>query len=141
MLPTQPYPSQLTDGEWEIIRRLLPGRSKLGRPPRYERRAVVDAILYLTRSGCAWRDLPHDFPHWRLVYHYFAKWQREGVWQRVHDTLRDQVRVRCGKKKPRRLRPSTAKALRWLGSPESAALMQARRSWAENDISWWIPWV
>lgn len=136
MRKIEPYPSQLTDGEWELIRRLLPGRGKLGRPPRYERRAVLDALFYITRNGCVWRELPHEFPHWRLVYYYFAKWQREGVWQQINDALRDRVRVKHGKKKPRRLRPSTARALKWLASPESEASMRERRSWDENDIFW-----
>jgi len=132
----EPYTSELTDREWELIRRLLPVRGKLGRPPRYERRSMVSAIFYLTRSGCAWRDIPHDFPPWRLVYYYFAKWHQLGVWQQINDALRDRVRIKSGKKKPLRLRPLTAKALRWLASPESAALMQAKRSWEENDIFW-----
>jgi len=140
MAKVEPYTSELTDVEWELVRRLIPGRGRLGRPPRYERRAVVSAIFYITRSGCAWRDLPRDFPHWRLVYYYFAKWHREGVWKQVNDTLRDRVRIQHGKKKPRRLRPLTARALKWLASPESADLMRERRSWDENDIFWWIPW-
>ena len=135
MRKIEPYPSQLTDVEWDLVRRLFPLRGKLGRPPRYERRAVIDGIFYITRSGCGWRDMPHDLPPWRLVYHYFAKWQREGVWQRLNEALRDRVRMSHGKKKPPRLRPLTVKALRWLASPESVALMQAKRSWDENDIS------
>ena len=134
------YTSELTDTEWEIIRRLLPVKGKMGRPPRYERRAVMSAIFYITRSGCAWRDIPHDFPPWRLVYHYFAKWHQLGIWQRINDALRDKVRLKSAKKKPPRLRPLTAKALRWLASPESVALMQAKRLWEENDIFWSTPW-
>ena len=138
MAKLEPYQSDLTDTEWELIRRLLPVQGKLGRPPRYERRLMLNAILYMTKSGCTWRDLPHDFPHWRLVYYYFAKWHQEGVWQQINDALRDRVRVKSGKKKPLRLRPLTARALRWLASAESAALMQERRCWDENGIFWWI---
>ena len=134
-----PYTSELTDKEWEIIRRILPIQGKLGRPPRYHRRSVVSAIFYVTRSGCCWRDMPKDFPHWRLVYYYFAKWHKMGVWQRMNDALRDQVRVKSGKKKPQRLRPLTARALKWLASEESVVSMQEKRSWDENDIFWWIP--
>jgi transposase len=134
MAKIEPYTSDLTDEEWELVRRLMPERGKLGRPPRYERRLVINGIFYITRSGCCWRDLPHDFPHWRLVYYYFSKWHRLGVWEQINAALRDRVRLAHGKKKPRRLRPSTAKALRWLGNPESVALMQARRSWDESAI-------
>ena len=140
MAKIEPYTSDLNDAEWEVVRRLLPERGKLGRPPRYERRLMVNAIFYITRSGCAWRDLPHDFPHWRLVYYYFSKWHRLGVWEQINAALRDRVRLASGKKKPQRLRPSTRKASRWLASPESVALMQARRFWGERDTFWSTPW-
>ena len=100
MAKQEPYPTDLTDAEWHAIRGLLPGKGKLGRPPRYERRLMLNAIFYITKSGCAWRELPHEFPHWRLVYYYFAKWQSLGVWQRLNDTLRDRLRVASGKKSP-----------------------------------------
>src|SRR4030081_1914802 len=99
-MPTQtdprkePYPSDLTDVERELLRPLLPGPTKLGRPPRYDRRLVLNAIFYVVRSGCAWRLLPHDLPHWRIVYYYFMIWRRQGLWQKIHDSLRDRVRLR-----------------------------------------------
>ncbi len=64
----EPYPSDLNDAEWALLRPLLTGRSKLGRSPRYDRHLVLNAIFYVMRSSCAWRLLPHDLPHW----HYFA---------------------------------------------------------------------
>lgn len=94
---TRKYPSNLTDGQWQIIRRLLPPRSRRGRPPICRRR-VIDSILYVVRSGCQWRMLPLDFPNWNTVYGIFWKWRREGVWQRIHDRLREKVRQACGKK-------------------------------------------
>lgn len=141
MAKQEPYPSTLTDNEWRLIEPWLRPASKLGRPPRYSRRLMLDAILYVVRSGCTWRMLPHEFPHWRLVYYYFAKWQQEGRWECLQRVLVEKVRVQHGKKKPQQLRSSTAKALRWLASPESVALMQARRSWDASATSWWIPWV
>lgn len=130
------YPSSLTQKEWLIVKPLLPAGSKLGRPPRYSQREMLNAILYVVRSGCTWRMMPKEFPHWRLVYYYFAKWQAMGVWQQLNDTLRDRVRLKAGKKKPRPLRLSTARVLKWLASPVSAASMQARRFADENDIYW-----
>ena len=87
MAKIEPYTSDLTDMEWEIVRRLLPVKGKLGRPPRYERRLMLNAIFYITRTGCPWRDLPHDFPKWRLVYYYFSQWQRQGVWEQINTAL------------------------------------------------------
>ena len=66
------YPSSLTDAEWKVIEPLVPGPKLFGRPPRYKKRAILDAIFYVVRSGCAWRLLPHDLPPWRIVYHYLA---------------------------------------------------------------------
>lgn len=141
-MPTQePYPSSLTQAEWKLIEPLVPGPKLFGRPPRYSKRAILDAIFYAVRSGCAWRLLPHDLPPWRIVYYYFMTWRREGLWQKIHDTLRDRVRLRSGKKKPRALRSSTLRALKYLTTEECAATMRARRSWDASDTSWWIHWV
>ncbi len=141
-MPTQePYPSSLSDAEWKLIEPLIPGPKLLGRPPRYSKRAILDAIFYTVRSGCAWRLLPHDLPPWRIVYYYFMIWRRDGLWQRIHDTLRDRVRLQSGKKKPRPLRSSTLKVLKQLTTEECAASMQARRCWDENDTSWWTRWA
>ena len=138
-MPTrEPYPSNLTDAEWKLIEPLVPGPKLFGRPPRYTKRAILDGVFYVVRGGCAWRMLPHDLPPWRIVYYYFMVWRRDGLWQQMHDTLRDAVRLASGKKKPRPLRSSTLRALKYLTTEECAATMLARRSWDASDISWWI---
>ena len=137
----EPYPSSLTEAEWILIQPLIPGPKLFGRPPRYTKRAILDAIFYVVRGGIAWRLLPHDLPPWRIVYYYFMVWRRAGLWQKIHDTLRDRVRLQSGKKKPRPLRSSTLKALKWLTTEECAATMLARRSWDANDTSWWTRWA
>ena len=131
------YPSDLTDGEWAELEPLIPGDQKLGRPPRYPKRKIVNAIFYLVRSGCAWRMLPHDLPPWRICYYYFMVWKREGIWLKIHDHVRDLVRLKSGKKKPRLLRLSTRRALNRLIIPADAAMMQASGSWEERDIYSW----
>lgn len=81
------YPSDLTDAQWELIAELvapLPG----GRPPQHSRRSIVNAILYVNRTGCSWRQLPHDFPPWATVYWYFKEWNQSGLTDRIHDALR-----------------------------------------------------
>ena len=137
----EPYPSDFTDKEWKIIEPLLPGPSKLGRPPRYSRRKVIEGIFYIVRGGIGWRMMPHDLPPWRLCYYYFMTWRKEGLWQSIHDSLRDAVRLKSGKKKPRALRSSTLRALKYLTTEECAASMQAKRSWDESAISWLTRWV
>ncbi len=91
------YPSDLTDRQWQVIRPLIPQPTKCGRPP-LDRREVINAILYVNRTGCTWRALPHDFPHWKSVYTVFWRWRNNGVWQRIHDALRKKVRKAAGKK-------------------------------------------
>jgi transposase len=135
------YPSSLTDAEWKVIEPLVPGPKLFGRPARYSKRAILDAIFYVVRSGCAWRLLPHDLPPWRIVYYYFMVWRQEGLWQRMHENLRDAVRLRSGKKKPRVRRSSILRALKYLTTEECAATMRERRSWDANDTSWWTRWA
>jgi putative transposase len=92
------YPTDLTDEQWLILRKLLPGPSRRGARQRVCRREVINAILYILRGGCAWRLLPHDFPKWKTVYGIFRAWRIDGTWQRVHDALRDMRRRREGRK-------------------------------------------
>ena len=94
---TKPYPSDLTDAQWDLFEPLLPPASSLGRPRKTELRDIVDAILYRNRNGCTWRALPHDFPTWKTVYNYFVRWTDDGTWQSIHDTLRGQVRQKAGR--------------------------------------------
>jgi putative transposase len=93
------YPTDLTDEQWQILSKLLPRPARRGAPQTVCRRAVVDAILYVLRGGCAWRLLPHEFPKWKTVYGIFRAWRIDGTWQRIHDSLRDMLRRRQGRKK------------------------------------------
>ena len=88
----QPYPTDLSDAEWHRLAPLVPRPKAGGRPPKYPRREILNAILYVVRAGCAWRLLPHEFPSWRVAYHYFRLWKLQGVWKRIHDRLRKLVR-------------------------------------------------
>jgi transposase len=96
MLCTRKYPSDLSDEQWRIIGRLLPKRLRRGRLP-IDRRQVINAIFYVLRSGCQSRMLPRDFPNWSTVYGIFRRWRQAGLWQRIHDVLREQVRKLAGK--------------------------------------------
>jgi transposase len=86
------YETDLTNEQWALVEPLLPPRSKDGRRPRHEYRDIVDAILYVVRTGCAWRHLPSDFPPWQTVFGYFTRWRKDGVVAAIHDRLRDAVR-------------------------------------------------
>lgn len=99
MNKNQLYPSDLTDHQWDCIKDLIPTAQPGGRPRSLEMRAVINAILYVLVSGCQWRMLPREYPAWQSVYTYCRKWSKDGTWQRIHDTLRAQVRQRAGRHK------------------------------------------
>jgi len=91
------YPSDVTDEEWAILEPLIPPAKPGGRPEEIERREIVNGILYVLRSGCPWRMLPHDLPNWSTVYLYFRQWKRAGIWEQVNAALRRVVRVCLGR--------------------------------------------
>lgn len=99
MTARRSYPSDLTDSQWKVIEPYIPQPVLLPnlQKAKYEPRIVVDAILYVIRTGCQWRALPHDFPPWNRVYKIFAKWRKTGVVKMIHDTLREQVRIANGR--------------------------------------------
>jgi putative transposase len=86
------YPSDLTDAQWEILEPLIPASKRGGRPREVNMREVINAILYLNRTGCQWDMLPHDLLPKSTVYDYFAAWRNDGDWQRMMTALREQVR-------------------------------------------------
>lgn len=93
------YPTDLNKKKWSIIEPLLPKALPNGHPRVVSLKQVVNAILYITRSGCAWRLLPHEFPAWQTVYGYYRRWTKDKTWLRVHDTLRAKVRQKAKRHK------------------------------------------
>jgi putative transposase len=93
----QAYPTDLTDAEWAMVEPLIPPAKSGGRKRTTDVREVLNAIIYLLRTGCAWRMLPHDFPNWNTVYTYFRNWRKDGTWQKLNDALRREVRTQAGR--------------------------------------------
>ena len=91
------YPTDLSDAEWAALEPLLPPPARTGRPLKWPRRPMAEAIFYLVRSGCAWRMLPRDFPPWPTVFSQFARWRRDGTLRRMHDRLRALAREAAGR--------------------------------------------
>src|SRR3954453_7751080 len=91
------YATDLTDGQWALIAPLIPEAEPGGRPRKAPTRELVDAIFYFLLAGMAWRLLPHDLPPWQTVYYYLRRWQRDGVWDRVHHALVMADRERVGR--------------------------------------------
>jgi transposase len=122
------YPSDATDAEWALIAPLLPvpawraGRG--GRPEAHCRRAVVDAIRYVTHNGCVWRALPADFPPWRTVYGIYQRWNATGATAALHDALRAAARQAAG-----RAAEPTAAVIDSQSVRAAATVPKASRGW------------
>src|SRR3954453_9441513 len=92
------YQSDLSDAEWSCLQAHLPATPKpTGRPRLHNTREILDAIFYVLRSGSAWRLLPHDFPPWKTVYHYFRLWLIIGPPQKLKAAIRALLRVLLGR--------------------------------------------
>lgn len=91
------YATDLSDEEWAIIEPYIPAPLPGGRPARWSRREIVNAILYVLKSGCAWHLLPHDFPPHSTVFWYFRNWRKDGTWERLNSALREQTRRQLGR--------------------------------------------
>ncbi len=95
------YDTDVTDEQWELIKDLVPSihsnKKTGGRPPKYARREIFNAILYVTRTGCQWRLLPNDLPHWNTVHKYFCAWHDSAVFENINARLRERRRIRKGK--------------------------------------------
>jgi putative transposase len=91
------YQSDLSDAEWAMIEPHLPVPKAPGRPKLHSLREILDAVFYVVRGGCAWRLLPHHFPPWKTVYHYFRIWRMDGTWERLREALGRRVRVHLGR--------------------------------------------
>jgi putative transposase len=133
----KPYPTDLTDAQWEKLRPLLEkARDPRGRPRKYPLREIVDALLYVLRGGISWRAMPHDFPPWESVYDHFRRWRKTSTLERIHEVLREETRVKQGRTK----RPTAAvldtQSVKTAGKRGTrTATTRARRSRAASATS------
>ena len=137
------YPTDLTDQQWSMIAGFFPEHPKGlgGRPREYAYREIVNAILYLLRTGCQWRNLPHDFPPYTLVSTYFHRWRKNELLERIHDTLRERVRKQEGREATPSVILIDSQSVKTTEKGDLTTLTQlsamtrARRSKAGNVIS------
>jgi transposase len=133
------YPSDLTNLQWAQLEPLLRQdrgqRHAGGRPRKYELRRVVDALLYVVKTGCQWRQLPANFPPWLSVHQQFRAWRDDGTWERVARALREQGRRSSG----RNITPTVAiidsQSAKTTGKGGRAATTRARRSRVASGTS------
>jgi putative transposase len=121
------YPTDMTDAQWEAIARSIPPAKEGGRPREVNMRSLINGVFYLVRTGCAWRMLPKDYPPWQTVYYYFARFKKDGTWQRLHDLLRTRVRHKSGKHKQPSAAILDSQSVKTTEKGGFTAMMQARR--------------
>jgi putative transposase len=138
-----PYASDLTDEQWSIIAPLIPPAEPGGRERTVNMRRVVDGILYLNRSGCSWRMLPHEYPPWSTVHYYYRRFRIDGSWQIIHDKLRAKVRRRAGRLPTPSAAVIDSQSIKTCAPAKGGrtATMRARRSPGESGISSSTRWA
>ncbi len=131
------YASDLTDEQWNKINAALaPARNgRTGRPRKYSKREVFNAIFYQARTGCAWRHLPHDLPPWNVVWKQFRRWRDEGAIECVHNTLRQQVRQNTGKEAAPSAAILDSQSVKTTQKGGATAMTRAKRSKAVSVTS------
>ena len=133
------YPSDLTDDQWKIIQPFFPDpgydQPKNGRPGEWTYRHILDAFIYVDKTGCQWRQLPSDFPPWGTVYTYFRNWRLDGTWKKLHDALRDKVRLSVGKLAQPTAACIDSQSVKTSVKGGSEVMTEAKRSMAESAIS------
>ena len=128
------YPSDMSDAQWQISRPLIPPAKPGGRPRKAEMRDIINGILYMVRGGCSWRMLPQEYGPWPTVYGYFRAFRRAGVWQQIHDALREKVRRKAGKKPTPSAAIIDSQSVKTTEKGAFVATTRARRSWAASGI-------
>ena len=117
----------LCDEQWELVADHFDPPGRRGAPAVIPRRQMVDAILFIGRTGCQWRYLPEGFPHWNTVYWYFKRWRDDGTWERVNDALRRRLRAQLGREPEPSAGSVDSQSARTTEKGASAATTPARR--------------
>lgn len=133
------YPSDLTDQQWARLEPLLPPAKPGGRPRSVDLREVLNALLYLDRTGAQWRALPKDFAPWPTVWSYFRQWRNDGTWERIHRALREQVRGSGGREPTPSAAIIDSQSVKTSQKGGGAAMTGARRSRGASVTCWSTP--
>ncbi len=131
------YSSDLSDSEWEKIKHLFEiSYVKGGRPLKHSKRELLNAILYVLRAGCTWRDLPGDFPDWEAVYKQFQRWKNQGLFEELNSILRKKLRVSIGREEDSTAGIVDSQSVKTTERGASLAMMRERKLKEESVIYW-----
>ena len=133
-----PYSTDLSDQEWQLIRPVLPAACHTGRPRRWKLRLIVNALLYQLKTGCPWRLLPREYPPWQTVYSCFRKWRDDGTWERLNTRLREQLRRAVGRCATPSGGVMDSQSIKTSEKGGFVALMASRESMVVSAICWSI---
>lgn len=132
-----PYPTDLTNEQWELIVSHIPPEKRGGRHREVDLREVINGVLYVNRTGCQWRALPHDLPPWGTVAYYYYRFRNDGTWQTIHDRLRAQVRTVVGKEPTPSAAVIDSQSVKTTEKRGSAAgTTRGRKSTVASGTSW-----
>lgn len=136
----KPYPSDLTDKEWVQIEPILYEGiyRKAGSKGKYPRREMLNAILYVLRTGCQWTDIPHDFPPWKTVYSQFLRWRDKNIFQKLNNKLSRRLRTLLGRNEDASVGIVDSQSVKTTEKKGSADLTEVKKLKVGNDIYWWI---
>lgn len=136
----KPYPRDLKEEEWERIKPLVredlhygpKGRSK------HSRKEMLNAIFYVVRTGCQWRDLPNDFPPWTAVHSQFIRWKKKDLFEKIHNFLRSSLRKALGRNPDASVGIADSQSVKTTEKKGSVGLTGARRLKVGKDTYWLI---
>lgn len=137
------YSSSLTDKEWEVIQPLVNRKSSYrnaGTTPKHSRRSMLDAIFYLLKTGCQWRELPCDFPPWKAVYAQYQRWRDSGLFEELNKHLRQKLRGILGRRVETEHGIADSQSVKTVEKKGSVDMMEVKKSKAANVISSLIIW-
>ena len=126
------YPSDIADDDWEQVKESFAPYGT-GRRRQYEIRAVVNAIRYVLRTGCQWRLLPKDFPHYKAVLYHYYKWRDSGFWEELQERLHKKLRVQEGREERPSLAILDSQSVKTVQKGGRVAMMRGRRQKVANE--------
>jgi transposase len=134
------YTSDLTNNEWERIKPLIKADRHFGPKSRtkYSRREILNAIFYILRTGCQWRDMPNDFPPWSTVYMQFVRWKEKGLFIKIHDFLRETLRKALGRNGEASVGIADSQSVKTVEKKGSVDMTRIKKLRAGNDTYWLI---